>query len=329
MRFLRLDLLTWWDLLPVLIACWAVNYYYGRRVRRAAAIAPRFAPLSRRSTWRHDAAVLAASLAMAGALVVALLRPQIVRAERTPDYERQDLIVMLDRSASMRASDIKPSRFSRATLEIQNFLQHKPEEIDRIGLVGFANSSLILSYLTTDVDPELFYLDWADRDPQTLLGTDLGAALRSAREVALKDKRNTAKIFIVVSDGEDYGTALDQELAVFRIQGLRVSCIGIGTDRDVPVPVTGPDGRQTPLRDLNGKIVMAQFRESTLHRIAADTGGRYIRSTTGAEMGKAIGDIVKGERRMLGWRQTEEYHDVYPAALSVAAGAGAILWLLL
>ncbi len=39
-----------------------------------------------------------------------------------PELERQDLVILLDRSASMRAHDIKPSRFSRATLEIRNFL---------------------------------------------------------------------------------------------------------------------------------------------------------------------------------------------------------------
>ncbi len=329
MRFLRLEFVPWWQLLPVLVACWAVHYFYVRHVRRAARVAPRFARLSRRSTWVREAAVLAVSLAAAGAIVVALIRPQALLAERLPEYERQDLIVMLDRSASMRAHDVKPSRFSRATLEIQNFLQHKPEAIDRVGLVGFADASLILSYLTSDVDTVSFYLDWIDRDPQTLLGTDIGAALKSARDVALKDNRPSRKIFLLVSDGEDHGNALAKELAVFSAEGLRVHCIGIGSDEDVPVPVLEDDGRETFLRDTDGKIVRTKFEEATLRQIAAATGGRYIRSTTGGELAKGIEDIVKGERRIQGWRTTTEYRDLYPAGLAVAAAAGAILWLLL
>src|SRR5438128_1121853 len=162
MRFLGLEFIHWWQILPALVACWALRYQYVRALRRGQPIAPRFGSLSRRSTWTREAAVLGASLLAAGALVMALLRPQVLLAERVPELERQDLIVMFDRSASMRAHDVAPSRFTRAAEEITNFLQHKPDAIDRVGLVGFADASLILSYLTTDVDTVSFYLDWID-----------------------------------------------------------------------------------------------------------------------------------------------------------------------
>lgn len=328
MRFLRPGFTPWWEILPVLVACWALRAAYLRGVR-SGQTPPRFARLSRRSTWTREAAVLGLSIVAAGALVFALLQPQVLLAERTPDVERQDLIVVLDRSASMRAHDVQPSRFSRAVLELQNFLRHKPEAIDRVGLVGFADASLILSYLTRDVDNIAFYLDWIDRDPQTLLGTDIGAALKSALEVARKDDRRTRKIFLLVSDGEDYGEELGRQIAVYRSEGRRVNCIGIGSDQEVPVPILDPTGRETPLRDERGRVVKTRFEESTLRQIAAATGGRYVRSTTGGELVAAIGDIVRGERRVLGWRTSVEYRDVYPAGLAVAAAAGALVWLLL
>ena len=68
---------------------------------------------------------------------------------------------------------------------------------------------------------------------------------------------------------------------------------------------------------------------TTLRQIAATTGGRYVRSTTGRELARAIADIVKGERTLVGWRTSTEYHDLYPAGLAVAGVAGAALWLLL
>ncbi|HZW53965.1 MAG TPA: VWA domain-containing protein, partial [Candidatus Elarobacter sp.] len=177
MRLLRPDLLQWWLVIPVLVASCGLHWRLTRRFRRREAIDRRFASLSRRSTWRRHAAICGASVLAAAAIVFALMRPQLLMAERVPDYEHQDLIVMLDRSISMRARDIAPSRFARATAELRNLLRQKPEGIDRIGLVGFADSSLVLSYLTGDVESILFYLEWLDAEPSVLFGTNLGAAL--------------------------------------------------------------------------------------------------------------------------------------------------------
>ena len=329
MRFLRPDMAPWWLVVPVLVACWFVHDRYLRAARRRAAFLPRFARLSRRRSAFRRAAALAAAVCAGAALVFALARPQALLASRTPDYERQDLVIVLDRSASMRAHDIPPSRFTRATLEIRNFLKHKPEAIDRVALVGFADASLVLSYLTSDVNNLFFYLDWIDGDPTTLLGTNIGAALNSAREVAQKDNRPTRKLFLVVSDGEDYGDDLRKALTTFRTEGRHVHCIGIGSDQQVPIPLVDADGRESFLKDDSGRLVKTQFSETTLRQIAEATGGRYVRSSTGAELAGEIQDIVRGERKLLGWKTSTDYRDLYHASLVTAVVAGAILWLLL
>src|SRR5262245_17118613 len=208
MRFLRPDLLGWALVVPVLVAVWAAHWQVTRAFRRRARIAARFDILSRRSTWRRDAAVLAGSVTAALAIVFALMRPQVLRAERVPVYEQQDLIVMLDRSVSMRARDIQPSRFERATQELRTLLRRKPEGIDRIALVGFADSSLVLSYLTNDLESVMFYLDRIDEDAAVLFGTNIGAALKSAIDVAKKDDRKTRKSVPLMSDGEEDGAEM-------------------------------------------------------------------------------------------------------------------------
>lgn len=329
MRVLRPDFIIWSLTIPTLVALWALGVAYVRSTRRRSPVAPRFALLSRRSTPARSATVIASALVAAAGLVFALVRPQAQLAARVADYEHQDIVFVLDRSASMRAHDIQPSRFLRATAEVRNFLRVKPDTIDRVGLVGFADASVVLSYLTSDVDSVLFYLDWIDEDPTTLLGTNLGAALRSARDVTQKDDRPTRKLFVLISDGEDYGAELDTALATFRAEHLRVQCIGIGSDDDVPIPLRQPDGQDAFLRDDAGRPVTTKFSESTLRRIAATTGGRYARSTTGRELARAIADIVNGERRLLGWRTSTEYRDLYRAGLGVAGVAGAVLWLAL
>jgi Ca-activated chloride channel family protein len=236
---------------------------------------------------------------------------------------------MLDRSASMRAHDVSPSRFSRATDEIRNFLKSKPDNIDRVGLVGFAGTSVILSYLTRDLDAVAFYLDWIESDPQTLLGTNIGAALKNALEVARKDDRKTRKIFVLLSDGEDYGREVGQQLAVYRQEGHHINSIGIGSDDEVAVPEVQPDGKEMPLRDEAGRIVRTRFDETTLRDLASASGGRYLRSRTGGDLTKALQQIEQGERRLVGWRTTTDFRDLYPYALGVAALAIAGLWFLL
>jgi Ca-activated chloride channel family protein len=328
-RFLRPEYASWWQLLPVLAACCTIRYLYVVRQRRRAALPPRFRALSRRSTWAREAAVITLSLAAGGLLVFALVRPQAQLTTSTPQFEREDLVIMLDRSASMRAHDISPSRFARATGEIRTFLRNKPENIDRVGLVGFAGTSVILSYLTRDLDTVAFYLDWIESDPQTLLGTNIGAALKNALDVVRKDDRKTRKIFVLLSDGEDYGGEVSRQLAVYRQEGHHINSIGIGSDDEVPVPELQPDGKELPLRDENGRIVRTKYEEATLRDLASASGGRYVRSRTGGDLTKALQEIEQGERRLVGWRTTTEYRDLYPWSLAAAALAIAGLWMVL
>jgi Ca-activated chloride channel family protein len=328
-RFLRPEFGVWWQILPILLAALTIRFLYLQRQRRLTPVAPRFRALSRRSTWVREAAIVLCAAIAGGSLVFALVRPQAPLTTRTPQYEREDLVIMLDRSASMRAHDVAPSRFARATEEIRTFLKNKPENIDRVGLVGFAGSSLILSYLTRDLDTVAFYLDWIENDPQNLMGTNIGAALKNALEVARKDDRRTRKIFVLLSDGEDYGGEVNRQLAVYRQEGHHINSIGIGSDDEVAVPEMMPDGRETPLRDENGRIVRTRFEESMLRELSTATGGRYLRSRTGGDLTKALQEIEAGERTLVGYRTTTEYRDLYPAALALAAAAVAALWLFL
>jgi Ca-activated chloride channel homolog len=328
MTILRPDLAPSALLVPLLVAFWMIHRHFRGAFRRRLTIAHRFDRLSRRSTAARDLLVLAAGVLTTTALAVALLRPQASFTRRVPEYERQDLVIMLDRSASMKARDIPPSRFSRATLEIRNVIRQKPAGIDRIALIGFADAAVVLSYLTEDTDSLLFYFDWIDADPTPLFGTNIGAALTSAMDVARKDDRPTRKVFLIVSDGEDYGTELTRALLAARTHGYPVNCIGIGSDRAVPIPVRSLEGQETLLLDDTGRAVTTQFAEGTLRDIATATGGQYARSATGDELRRAIDAIVGGERRVVGWQTATERRDLYPAFLAVAALAGAALWVL-
>jgi hypothetical protein len=148
-------------------------------------------------------------------------------------------------------------------------------------------------------------------------------------QVAKKDDRDARKLFLLMSDGEDYGTELRRAVTSARAAGYHVNTIGIGSERAVPVPIREPDGRETPLRDDEGRPVLTKFSETTLRAIAADTGGVYLHSTNPGELRRALEQIAARDRTVAGWRTTTEYRDVYRIALAVASIAGAALWVLL
>jgi Ca-activated chloride channel family protein len=85
------------------------------------------------------------------------------------------------------------------------------------------------------------------------------------------------------------------------------------------MPVATGDGREEYLRNDEGRVLTTRFDERTLERVAAQTGGRYFRSTTGGELRTALEAIAAGERRQTGWRTTVDYRDVYLPLLAAAA----------
>ena len=129
----------WLLTLPLAISLWLLHVRAKQAFRRRASIGVTLAALSRLSSGRRDAIALGATVVAIAGLVLATMRPQVFLELRLPQYERQDVVLILDRSASMGAQDILPSRFSRAIAEIRTFLAEKPEqernplhEIDRL-----------------------------------------------------------------------------------------------------------------------------------------------------------------------------------------------------
>src|SRR5262245_16862484 len=103
LRFLHPDMAIWLLAVPAAAAFWLVHVLYKHAVRRRAHVQERFSALSRRSTIGGDSAIIALTMISVGLLVVALTQPQLLRQRIEPQYERQALVLILDRSVSMRA----------------------------------------------------------------------------------------------------------------------------------------------------------------------------------------------------------------------------------
>jgi len=158
LRFLEPGMARWLLLLPVVFACWWLHVRAKRRFREQARISPVLQALSRLRSARRDRAALVASLVALAALVLALTRPQLYVQLRVPEYERRDLVLLLDRSASMWAEDVKPSRFRRAVQEIKGFLE-------RVSFIGTEKFTVPATHLVSKVHSKNHHSGKHQREP--------------------------------------------------------------------------------------------------------------------------------------------------------------------
>ncbi len=99
MRFLQPDAAAWLLAIPAVWGAWLLHRWFRDQARRVSGFGPRLTRLTPTAGPRHDLAVVALATVAAAALVCATARPQV--RVRTPEPERLDLILLLDRSVSM------------------------------------------------------------------------------------------------------------------------------------------------------------------------------------------------------------------------------------
>ncbi|HEY6000137.1 MAG TPA: VWA domain-containing protein [bacterium] len=259
-----------WALVPLgallVLLVWLRERRWRRLLERAAA--DQLSPERRRSLSRVKAALWLAACALA---LASLARPQWGIRWQAQPRRGLDIVVVLDTSRSMLATDARPSRMERAKWGLNDLLQRLGG--DRVGLVAFAGSSFLACPLTTDYAAFSMVLD--DVRPGTIPrgGTAIAQGLEAA--LAAFDKGGAAdRVVILVTDGEDHAGGIERATAALAQQKVRVFAVGIGSAAGELIPSAQDVGGF--LRDRSGTVVRTALREETLRKIAAATGGTAV-----------------------------------------------------
>jgi Ca-activated chloride channel family protein len=226
--------------------------------------------------------VLAASLVVLAVMLLALglTRPQAGGRARLEKQRGLDIVVALDFSKSMLAKDIYPSRLERAKRELERLMDRLAG--DRIGLVAFAGETLTYPPTTDYAAVKLF---WRDMTPSDLPvgGTGIGRALKSGLEMLkrlrAKGGETRGQVILLLTDGEDT-VSEPMEVADEAAQlGVKIFSVGIGSRSGELVPDLNEEGQaQGYVKDHDGKYVTSRLSEDLLSKIAARTGGEYLRA---------------------------------------------------
>ena len=182
-------------------------------------------------------------------------------------------VIAIDVSESMGARDVGASRLDAAKAIAKRIVD---ADTGRIALVVFEMRAEIVCPLTSDDEAVSELVDSIQTGEAGDPGTDLGTAILKASQLIDIDPSQKGDI-VVISDGEDQGTRLEEALKRMRDRGIPVSTILVGTTNGSTIPRA--DGGE--LRDDNGQVIDTYAHPEVLERVARATGGRHYENPFG------------------------------------------------
>ena len=269
--------------------------------------------------WRSQKLKAAVTILAACFLVFALIGPRWGFQWREVKRQGIDIIVAIDTSRSMLAEDVKPSRLERSKLAVEDLLDLL--QGDRIGLIAFSGTSFLQCPLTLDYSALSMALDAVNTELIPRGGTSISRAIKTAI-TAFEGKAKKYKALILITDGEDHEGDPVRAADEAAEQGIRIFCVGIGTREGELIPVNDENGNMSFLKDRQGQVVKSRLDETTLQKIALNTGGGYIRAS-GTEYGLDIiynEKIAAMEKKDLETRLQRRYEERYQISAAIALG---------
>lgn len=250
-------------------------------------------------------------------LVMALARPQYGTHMVMLKREGQDVMIVIDVSASMLAEDMKPNRLEKAKQEVRGLLSRL--QGDRVGLVAFAGAAFIQCPLTLDYSAAQMFLDVIDVDLIPEPGTNIGEAIQTATK-AFNQQERKFKVMIVITDGEDFGGDISSAVSNAKLEGAKIYAIGIGKPEGEPIPIRNDRGEMIGYKkDEKGELVLTRLDEQGLQKIAEATNGKYYHASAGEiALDRIYEDISSMDKKEQKGKLMTQYEDRYQYLLPFA-----------
>jgi Ca-activated chloride channel family protein len=301
--------------LPAFAAWQLVRRKVTARIAFSAVGLLREAP-RRRARWAR----LPEWLAIGGlaALVVALARPQLPSGVERVTRKSRNIVVALDISSSMKATDFQPvNRVTAARQVLRDFVLKR--DGDLVGFVIFAGTAFLQAPLTTDVRLIGGMLDRADIS-QLPDGTAIGTALAMALN-QIKNMPAAGSCIVIVTDGANNKgkPSLPEAIEMARALGVRVHAIGLTSADTTSVALNGV---WSVRNDRAARLTKQD--EAVLEKVAERTGGKYARATSPAQLDSMLTAVDDLERHDVPVRESRRYKELFPflAAFGLVLLAG-------
>jgi len=242
--------------------------------------------------------------------IVAFAQPRLAKSTTEVKASGVDIVVALDLSGSMISEDFvvrgqRVNRFDMARSVLEGFIDKRPN--DRIGLVVFASRAYIAAPLTLDHDylqENLNRLRIGTIDEnRTAIGDGLATAVNRLRDLKAK-----SKIVILMTDGQNNSGKANPIAAAEAAAalGVKVYTVGIGQQGFAPMPVF-MGGQKVGYQN-----VPVDVDETTLQKIADETGGKYYRADNAERFRQIYAEIDKLEKTEAVISKYTEFRELFP-----------------
>jgi Ca-activated chloride channel homolog len=285
--------------------------------------------------WRRFVPPLVLLLALA-TLCVAVARPRVHTLVPT---QRATVILVIDVSGSMQATDVKPTRLGAAQAAVRAFLDRAPKKL-RIGLIVFAGEPQVAAPVTTDHDlirQSLDQLGFFEGFGGTAIGDALATAVALGQEAVPESKpppagqtiayrtgaatdaqKHSLVSILFLSDGSQTRGILQpaEGAAKAKAAGFPVYTVALGTPGGVLRRNFGGFSRTIPVPP----------DPTTLRAIAQTTGGSFFEARSANTLQSAYKKLGSSIGRDPGLTEVTYAFLAGAAALLVAAGLLSALW---
>lgn len=213
----------------------------------------------RRYGWHHQIWLLVSIFF----LILSLSRPVIPEKPISVEESGSDVILVVDVSYSMRATDVAPTRLDAAKQVLKQIVAR--DRKDRFGVLAHTTSAIILSPLTKDTELLEHLFGSLDESQIITKGTEVMNALELARKMSHAQH----PLLVLFTDGGDQ-LSYEKEAAFAEENGLRVCIVMLATSGGSTLP-----SENGSLKDEEGHIVVSS-RNDAINAIAEQSGGKVI-----------------------------------------------------
>ena len=283
-------------LLPVIVALFLFNLFWKRKRQAVFADLELFNQLAPEKSSFKPALKLGVLLLALASIIIALVNPKMGTKMETVKRQGIDIVFAVDISKSMLAEDVAPNRLEKTKQIVSQIINQLGN--DRVGIVGYAGSAYPVLPMTTDYSIAKMYLQSMNTNMVSSQGTAFNDAIQLA--VDFFDVKDTSKLIVLISDGEDHGEGVEDAVELAKEKGVRIITIGVGTEKGGPIPLRDDKGTIASYKkDQEGQTVITKLYPEVLKKIADNTKSKYIVGTTTKdvveEIKKSLDKIEKSE----------------------------------
>jgi len=272
----------------------------------------------RAAGWRRHL-LAGLSLVALAALVVALARPA---QERELATERATIVLAIDTSLSMQATDVEPSRLDVAKQAATDFVDVVPEGVD-VGIVAFDGTARLESRPSADRDETKQAIDTLELGRGTAIGdaiflglgalSDSDARLASIEAGPEEESAMNPGRLVVMSDGETTaGRENADAVGAAREVGVEISTIAYGTDRGTVM--------------VQGETIPVPVNRDALAQIANESNGVFYEAASGEELSQVFDDIGTAIELDTVTEELSLWFVAFGMAFSALAAVGSLVW---